>query len=192
MENFNRIQPNTDKPATDLGWNKFKTEGVFDEGQAKLEVLQAKFSLGDIRGRLASGESKADILAEVNRPIDDLYFGRQAEPGEDAFLAACQAQRNTDFGKMNDYHYNKILAAAINNEDKIKHPEFVDALDYKTLVERYQTAADFQSFVDSFMARINHTKNTPAKIAEYTSDMNKFGELVFGDQWELWKNIKEL
>lgn len=191
MDNFNRIQPNTDKPATDLGWNQFKTEGVFDEGQAKLEVLQAKFSLGDIRGRLASGESKADILAEVNRPIDDLYFGRQADPGEDAFLAACKAQRNTDFGKMNDNHYGKILASAIGSRDKVSHPELVDAADYRALVERYQTAQDFQSFVDRFMAMINQN-NPPAKTAEYTSDMNKFAELVFGDQWELWKNIKEL
>ena len=160
-----------------------KSNTQFDE----FDPNRAKF-----QRELDLGKSKEEILAEVNRPIDALYFGRQAEPGEDAFLAACQAQRNTDAGKMNDYHYNKILAAAINNGDKVKHPEFVDALDYKTLVERYQTAADFQPFVDSFMARINNSQNTPAKIAEYTSDMNKFANLVFGDQWELWKQIKDM
>ena len=182
-----------DPEAAELAVQQAKAEAKAAQPPT-LEELQTRYDLGNIEARLAAGESMSNILADVDRPVDQLvesYELHQLDEDReemDTFDRACRTRLDIDFTKIDRKHYGRIMAYSIGDQDKHENPELINQGDYKKFVERYQTAADFWPVVEQFMAGISQ-KNTPAKIAEYTSDMNEFGKLLFGDQWELLKQI---
>ena len=165
--------------------------GNFDPEEAEKNRLRSEF-----QSELNEGETKSEILREIDRPVDALLKGRRTEEGEDALLSASSARFNLDQSKMNSDHFRKLLLCATANSakdlnERFKQPELADGEVYRDFVNRFDTADKFQRFSDEFLGMISE-HNSSEKAAEYTRDMAEFKALMFGEQQEAWEMLKDM
>ena len=158
---------------------------------------------------LDRGESKAEIMRGIERPVDSVMKSLSEIEGYDTFGKACEVRFDFDRATMNAGHYKRILS--IETGMGFYGADKMEGGDYRQFLERFPTFMEFEEGAqgqrsgEEIFAEVKQKlvimdprtgepdlEKSARKQDEYQVDFEKFKRLMFGEQVEAWDVLKDM